>query len=253
MEAWILNALEGRMRPVNALCFVGYFTEMILDDMRPSPRIVKDIIIQAAGNIDSTRYRSSVIAASGVFIASSGQFPERFNECFDSFSSFNRVNMLKRFHRPGKEPVAENSQTIEEVETTWKGAIGDDYDSMEVDAVVAPVNEEAAHKGDEMDMDEAEDDGDHEHVDADDEGYDGGDEVKDNQNNEKEEEPIIKDPDEVIPRQEQVYMENVNASVDDQPVRNFDDEGYDGGDEAEDNQTLISLIPKIPNPIRLST
>ncbi|KAK1584396.1 hypothetical protein Q3G72_032670 [Acer saccharum] len=135
MEAWILNALEGRMRPVNALCFVGYFTEMILDDMRPSPRIVKEIIIQAAGNIDSTRYRSSVIAASGVFIASSGG-PKSMhgNDLGDlqketyfrsNISSWRSIKLqLKRFHRPGKEPVAENSQTIEEVETTWKGAMG---------------------------------------------------------------------------------------------------------------------------------
>ncbi|KAK0602270.1 hypothetical protein LWI29_031897 [Acer saccharum] len=144
MEARILNALEWRMCSVTALCFVGYFTQMILVDIRPSPRIVKEIIIQAASDIDSTRYRPSVIAASGVFIASSVRFPERFHECFDSISSSNRVNMgdvskctelireicrkkhifgeapsssSSTFHRPRKEPVAESSQTMEEIET----------------------------------------------------------------------------------------------------------------------------------------
>ncbi|KAK2639267.1 hypothetical protein Ddye_027062 [Dipteronia dyeriana] len=150
MEARILNALEWRMRSVNALCFVEYFTRMIPVAMRPSPRIVKEIIIQAAGDIDSTRYRPSVIAATGVFVASSVRFPKRFNECFDSFSSNNRVNMgdlskctelireicrkkhifgvtsqageassssSSAFCRPGKEPVAESSQTMEEIET----------------------------------------------------------------------------------------------------------------------------------------
>ncbi|KAI9185840.1 hypothetical protein LWI28_011214 [Acer negundo] len=150
MEARILNALEWRMCSVTALCFVGYFIQMIPVDMRPSPRIVKEIVIQAAGDIDITQYRPSVIAASGVFIASSVRFPERFHECFDSFSSSSRVNMgdlskctelireicrkkhifgvksqareasssrSNAFHGPGKETVAESSQTMEEIET----------------------------------------------------------------------------------------------------------------------------------------
>ncbi|KAK3199434.1 hypothetical protein Dsin_022849 [Dipteronia sinensis] len=229
--------LRGRIHPVNALCFVGYFTEMIPDDMCPSPRIVKEIIIQSSGNIDSTQYRPSVISASCVLIASSVRFPERFNECLDCFSPCNRVNMgdlskctelileicrkihifgvtslageassssSSAFDRPGKEPVAESSRTMEEIETRpgkepaveiseelksedivyfelkW---ISDEYDSisMEVDA---PVNEEAAPEGDEVDVDEAEDNG----ADADDEGYEGGDEAEDNQHQDSEEE-----------------------------------------------------------------
>ncbi|KAK1582497.1 hypothetical protein Q3G72_015600 [Acer saccharum] len=55
--------------------------------------------------------------------------------------------------------VAKHGNHPEDMDQPKQGS-----DSMEVDAVVAPVNEEAAPKGDEMDMDEVEDNGDDEHL-----------------------------------------------------------------------------------------
>ncbi|KAH7544231.1 hypothetical protein JRO89_XS15G0133100 [Xanthoceras sorbifolium] len=148
METRILNALDWRLRSVNALCFVGYFIQLLQADLRPSPKMVNEIIVQAESDIDFTQYRPSVIAASATFTASSIQFPGRFQECLDSFMSCDHVNMVdlnkctemikgickkkhvlgatfqdgaassssSAFHRPIQEAMHESSETMEEIE-----------------------------------------------------------------------------------------------------------------------------------------
>ena len=75
--------------------------------------------------------------------------------------------------RPGKEQAVED---ILYFELKWSS---DEIDNKEVVAVATPVNEEVVPEGDEMEVDEAEDDSDNERADVDEDGYEADDEAED--------------------------------------------------------------------------
>ncbi|XP_031280061.1 uncharacterized protein LOC116138492 [Pistacia vera] len=76
MELAIISGIDWKTRAVTAICFVNMFVRMIPEARRIKQRTLNEIVIQAQGDIEFTKFRPSVIAAAAILSACKLKYKE---------------------------------------------------------------------------------------------------------------------------------------------------------------------------------